>query len=75
MPTPPVVYDTIIKTSGHTLLVTSYYDARLGPNPNLGRKFSLIPWRGEVALLFLGKRKHFLARGPPDSVISHVLAT
>ena len=71
---PPDVHDTLIKISGHTLLVTGYYDARLETNPNLERNFPLIPWRGEIAVLFLGKRRHFLARGPPESVIFHALA-
>lgn len=70
----PDVYNTLIKISDHTLLVTGYYDARLETNPNLGRTFPLIPWREEIAVLFLGKRKHFLARGPPDSVVFHALA-
>ena len=74
MPPPPEVCDTLVKISGHTLLVTGYYDARLEPNPNLGRDFPLIPWHGEIAVLFLGKRKHFLARGPPESVVHHALA-
>jgi hypothetical protein len=74
MPAPPEVCDTLVKISGHTLLVTAYYDARLEPNPNLGRDFPLIPWRGEIAVLFLGKRRHFLARGPPESVVHRALA-
>ena len=73
-PAPPEVYDTLIKISGHTLLVTAYYDARLEPNPSLARDFPLMPWRGEIAVVFLGKRCHFLARGPPETAISHVLA-
>lgn len=68
------VCDTLIKISGHTLLVTSYFDARLEPNPNLGRDFPLIPWRGEIAVLFIGKRRHFLARGPPESIVQKALA-
>jgi hypothetical protein len=74
MPAPPEVYDTLIEISGQMLLVTSYYDAQLEPNPNLVRNFPLMPWRGEIAVLFLGKRRHFLARGPPESVIFRVLA-
>jgi hypothetical protein len=73
-PAPPLVCDTLVKISGHTLLVTAYYDARLEPNSNLARDFPLIPWRGEVAVLFLGKRRHFLARGPPEAVVHHALA-
>ena len=56
------------------LLVTSYYDAQLKPNPNLARNFPLVPWHGEIAVLFLRKKRHFLACGPLESVIFHVLA-
>jgi hypothetical protein len=55
-------------------LVTAYYDARLEPNSNLAREFPLIPWRGEVAVLFLGERRHFLVCGPPEAVVHHALA-
>ena len=74
MPVPPEVYDTLVKISGHTLLVTAYYDIRLEPNPNLGHDFPLILWCGEIAVLFLGKKRHFLALGPPESVVYHTLA-
>jgi hypothetical protein len=68
------VYDTLIEISGHTLLVSAYYDDRLEPNQNLTRDFPLIPWRGEIAVLFVGKRKPYLARGPPESVIRSAIA-
>ena len=70
-PTPaaPEVYDTLIEVSGYTLLVSGYFDDRLEPNPNLRRDFPLIPWRGEVAVVFVRKRKPFLTRGPPESII------
>ncbi|KAI0281928.1 hypothetical protein BC826DRAFT_1067064 [Russula brevipes] len=71
MPTlaPPEVFDTLIQVHGHTLLVSGYFDERLEKNPNLKRDFPFIPWRGEIAVLFVGKRKHFLNRGPPGSII------
>jgi len=71
MPTlaPPEVFDTLIQVHGHTLLVLGYFDERLEKNPNLKRDFPFIPWRGEIAVLFVGKRKHFLNRGPPGSII------
>ena len=68
------VYDTLIEISGHTLLVSGYYDDCLEPNPNLRRDFPLIPWRGEIAVLFVGKRKPYLTRGPPECVIRSAIA-
>jgi hypothetical protein len=76
MPTlaPPEVFDTLIQVIGRTLLVSAYFDNRLEPNPNLKRDFPLVPWRGEIAVLFVGKRKPFLTRGPPESVIHFAIA-
>jgi hypothetical protein len=71
---PPKVHDTHLKVSGHTLLVSGYFDDRLEPNPNLRRDFPLIPWRGEISVLFVGRRKPFLTRGPPRSVIHLAIA-
>ena len=31
----PEVFDTLIRIANHTLLVSSYFDTHLGPNPNL----------------------------------------
>ena len=59
----------LIQVSDHTLLVSGYFDNRLKRNPNLRRDFPLIPWHGELAVLFVGKRKPFVTRGPPESVI------
>jgi hypothetical protein len=73
-PAPPEVCDTLIQVSGHTLLVSGYFDNRLERNPNLRRDFPLIPWHGEIAILFVGKRKPFLTRGPPESVIRSAIA-
>lgn len=66
---PPEVFDTLVRVAGHTLLVVAYFDIRLGPNPNLKRDFPYIPWRGEIAVLFVGKRKPFVSRAPPDTVV------
>lgn len=70
----PEVFDTLIRVSGHTLLVSAYFDTRLAPNPNLKRDFPHIPWRGEIAVLFVGKRKPFLRRASPDSVVRFAVA-
>ena len=71
---PPEVFDTLVRVSGHTLLVSGYFDNRLERNLNLKRDFPLIPWHGEIAVLFVGKRKPFIARGPPESVVHFAIA-
>ena len=75
-PTPaaPNIFDTLIEVSGHTLLVSAYFDDRVEINPNLRRDFPLIPWRGEIAVLFVGKTKPFLTHGPPKSTIHFAIA-
>jgi hypothetical protein len=73
-PAPPEVCNTLIQVSGHTILVSGYLDNRLERNPNLRRDFPLIPWPGEIAVLFVGKRKPFLTRGPPESDIHFAIA-
>ena len=73
-PVAPEVYDTLVEVSGHTILVSSYFDHRAEPNPNLTRDFPLIPWRGEIAVLFVGKRKPYLTRSPPEGVIHFAIA-
>jgi hypothetical protein len=40
----------------------------------LKHDFPDIPWRGEIAVLFVGKRKPFLKRAPPDSVVRFAVA-
>jgi hypothetical protein len=70
----PEVFDTLIRVADHTLLVSSYFDTRLGPNPNLKRDFPQITWRGEIAVLFVGKRKPFVRRAPPDLVVRSAIA-
>ena len=73
-PAAPEVYDTLVEVSGHTILVSSYFDDRIEPNQNVMRDFPLIPWRGEIAVLFVGKRKPYLTRGPPEGVIHLAIA-
>ena len=70
----PEVFDTLMRIDGHTLLVSSYFDAGLGPNTNLKRDFPHITWRGEIAVLFVGKRKPFVKWAPPDLVVRSAIA-
>ncbi|KAH9018402.1 hypothetical protein EDB84DRAFT_1442449 [Lactarius hengduanensis] len=70
----PEVFDTLIRVAGHTLLVSAYFDRRVGQNPNLKRDFPLIPWYGEIAVLFVGKRKPYVSRAPSDSVVRFAIA-
>src|SRR6266702_2420076 len=65
----PEVFNTLIQVVGHTLLVLSYFDTHLGPNPNLKCDFPHIPWCGEITVLFVRKRKPFVRRVPPDLVV------
>jgi hypothetical protein len=68
------VSDTLVRVAGHTLLISAYFDASLDPNPNLKRDFPHIPWRGEISVLFVGKRKSFVRRAPPDPVVRSAVA-
>ena len=70
----PRVFDTLIWVSGHALLVSGYFDERIERNANLKRDFPLIPWRGEIAVLFIGKRKPFITWGPPQSIVHLAIA-
>ncbi|KAH9052738.1 hypothetical protein EDB87DRAFT_1581460 [Lactarius vividus] len=70
----PEVFNTLIRVAGYTLLVSAYFDTCLGPNPNLKHDFPYIPWCGEIAVLFIGKRKPFVRRAPPDSVVRSTIA-
>ena len=72
---PPLVFDTLIRVSGYTLLVSGYFDNRVERNVNLQRDFPLIPWHGEIAVLFVGKRKPFLTCGPHEAVIYFAIAS
>jgi Na+-transporting NADH:ubiquinone oxidoreductase subunit NqrB len=67
-------YHSLVRVTGHTLLISAYFDASLDPNPNLKRDFPHIPWRGEIAVLFVGKRKSFVRRAPPDPVVRSAVA-
>ncbi|KAH9169712.1 hypothetical protein EDB89DRAFT_1908358 [Lactarius sanguifluus] len=66
---PPEVYDTIVQVSCYKLLVTGYLNSSLGLNPNLQHDFPLIPWKGEIAVLFIGKWKPYVSRAPPQSLV------
>jgi len=54
------VFNTLMRVDDHTLLVSAYFDAHLGLNPNLKWDFPHIPWCGEIAVLFVGKQKAFV---------------
>ena len=43
----------------------------LGQNQNLECDFPLIPWRGEIAVLFVGKRKFGAHPSPSFMSLSH----
>ena len=62
----PEVFDTLIRVANHTLLVSSYFDTSLGPNPNLKQDFPHITWCGEIAVLFASASfvHSFLDLGP-----------
>jgi hypothetical protein len=71
---PPEVFDTLMRVAGYKILVTGYFDKRSFPNPNLQRDFPLIPWKGEIAVLFIGKRKPYVSRAPPRSLLRFAIA-
>ncbi len=71
---PPNVYDTLIRVGGHKLLITGYFDNRCVRNPNLQRDFPLIPWQGEIAVLFIGKRRAYVSRAPPRPLVHFAIA-
>ena len=73
---PPEVFDTLICIAGYKILVTGYLNLnnRSFPNPNLQRDFPLIPWKGEIAVLFIGKRKPYVSRAPPRSLLRFAIA-
>ena len=68
---PPEVFDTLIRVAGYKILVTGYLNPhhRSIPNPNLLRDFPFIHWKGEIAVLFIGKRKPYVSRAPPKSLL------
>ncbi|KAH9018966.1 hypothetical protein EDB84DRAFT_1442248 [Lactarius hengduanensis] len=73
---PPQVFDTLMRIAGYKILVTGYLNLnnRSFPNPNLQRDFPLIPWKGEIAVLFIGKRKPYVSRAPPRSLLRFAIA-
>src|SRR6266702_6420077 len=73
---PPEVFDTLIRVAGYKILVTGYLNLnnRSFPNPNLQHDFPLIPWKGEIAVLFIGKRKPYVSRAPPRLLLHFTIA-
>jgi hypothetical protein len=73
---PPEVFDTLIRVAGYKILVTGYLNRnnRSFRNPNLQRDFPLLPWKGEIAVLFIGKRKPYVSRAPPRSLLRFAIA-
>ncbi|KAI9429183.1 hypothetical protein H4582DRAFT_2065657 [Lactarius indigo] len=73
---PPQVFDTFMRIAGYKILVTGYLNFKNHsfPNPNLKRDFPLIPWKGEIAVLFIGKRKPYVSRAPPRSLLRFAIA-
>ena len=73
---PPEVFDTLMRVAGHKILVTGYLNLHNHsfPNPNLLRDFPLIPWKGEIAVLFIGARKPYVSRAPPKSLLRFAIA-
>ena len=76
LPSPPEVFDTLMRVAGYKILVTGYLNLhnRSFPNPNLLRDFPLIPWKGEIAVVFIGKRKPYVSRAPPKSLLRFAIA-
>jgi hypothetical protein len=65
---PPEVFDTLMRVSGYKILFTGYLNLHNHsfPNLNLLHDFPLIPWKGEIAVLFIGKRKPYISQAPPS---------
>lgn len=61
----PVIHDCVVDVSAsgtiHSFLISAYYDCDRYPlNPSISRCFTKLPsWHGEVAVIFLGKRKFY----------------
>jgi hypothetical protein len=70
----PEVFDTLIRVCGHTLFMSSYFDNRVQQNPNSKHDFPLIPWCGDIAVMFVGKRKLFVTQGPSEFLIHLAIA-
>ncbi|KAF8263913.1 hypothetical protein EI94DRAFT_1703640 [Lactarius quietus] len=71
---PPEVFDTLMRVAGYKILVTGYFDRHSFPNLNLQRNFPLIPWKGEIAVLFIGKCKPYVSRAVPRSLLRFAIA-
>ena len=65
-----------MRVAGYKILVTGYLNLhnRSSPNPNLLRDFPLIPWKGELAVLFIGKRKPYVSQAPLKSLLRFAIA-
>jgi hypothetical protein len=73
---PPEVFDTLMCVASYKILVTGYLNLhnRSFPNPNLLHDFPLIPWKGEIAVLFIGKHKPYVSWAPPKSLLCFAIA-
>ena len=73
---PPEVFNTLINVAGYKILVTSYLNLNNHSflNPNLQRDFPLIPWKGEIAVPFIRKRKPYVSQAPPRSLLHFAIA-
>jgi hypothetical protein len=73
---PPEVFDTLSRVAGYKILVTGYLSLNNHSfqYPNLQRDFPLLPWHGEIAVLFIGKRKPYVSRAPPRSLLRFAIA-
>lgn len=72
----PPVFDSLNWVSGYTLLVLGYFDNHVEQNVNLQCHFPLIPWHGEIVVLFVGKRKTFFCWSSLEmgaGVVGHLL--
>jgi hypothetical protein len=73
---PPEVFDTLIHVAGYKILVTGYLDFCHCsiPDPNLLRDFPFIHWKGEITVLFIGKRKPYISQAPHKSLLHFAIA-
>jgi hypothetical protein len=52
-----------------TMVVMRCRDRHEGGNELEARLSSLIPWKGKIAVLFIGERKPYVTQAPPELVI------
>lgn len=73
---PPKVFDTLMCVASHKILVMGYLNLHNHsfPNPNLLCNFPLIPWKGEIAILFIGACKPYVSQAPPKSLLHFAIA-